>query len=80
MNRVERYRKIRITKRKSIFVCVLSFFIMIMVIYVAEQTINRLMGRGGGQSMVSVGMNGDGYYFIKLFDKKIVMGRSFALK
>ncbi|HPD00655.1 MAG TPA: hypothetical protein PLA01_04810 [Acetivibrio sp.] len=69
MSRLERYRKIRIMRRKCTFVCMLSFFIMFSGILAVDKSINEIMNREKGVNIVSIKPYKNDYYYIKVFNK-----------
>jgi hypothetical protein len=73
MSRLERYRRIRIMRRKFTFVCMLSFFITLSGILVVDKSINEIMNREKGLNIVSIKPYKDDYYYIKVFNKNFLV-------
>lgn len=80
MNRLEKYKKIRAMRKKCIFVCMLSFFIMFSGILVADCSINELMNREKGLAIVSIKSYKDDYYYVKVFNRYIVVNTKYIKK
>ncbi|HOQ36167.1 MAG TPA: hypothetical protein PK033_11060 [Acetivibrio sp.] len=79
MSRLEKFRKIRVMRRRCIFVCIFSFLLMFSGILVADKSINELMNREKRPDIVSIMKYKEDYY-IKIFNKYILINTEYIKK
>ncbi|HAA43657.1 MAG TPA: hypothetical protein DCE02_06620 [Ruminiclostridium sp.] len=73
MKRLEKYRSLRIARKKCIFISLLCFIIIITGILTVDYSINALMNGENGIKLFAVKKTGDGCYLIKIFNKDLYL-------
>ena len=73
MKRLEKYRALRIARKKCIFISLLCFIIIITGILTVDYSINALMNGENGIKLFAVKKTGDGCYLIKIFNKDLYL-------
>ncbi|MFZ5987120.1 MAG: hypothetical protein ACOYWZ_08340 [Bacillota bacterium] len=77
MNRVERYREIRLIRRKCLFVFLLSLSIVTAGIFTVDHSISNLMNKEKVISMVRVKPFREDYYHIRVFNKSFFINTKY---